>query len=352
MKIKRLLKSIILLAFFVVLFGIACAESKGESELTQIQKDNIMGTIEYLKLVDSEYIYVACAEGNNKSVFFIYDDNSMIGLYVVYENCPAESFIIDASDELYEMVRNNDTKVYLDKGIALELAGEVYVVNIENKMSGSSGNGEIIDGVNNVTATEGNHYEIGESVAYYLIGIASEGYFLNVSHVDNADHPVYEGGGLCWCASGSSIHNYYRITHYNALSMYYKVKSMTGGIPTGTESYEKAVFTLVSRLNYVFLAGKPNYNSVKQSLANGSPLMTCFYCDAENVAHAVVLCGLLHIQNSYGYIYMDPNVGSGYVVNYQDYSYLNNSSNTIYYCAGDTIYNRMRRSFRNFTKMS
>ena len=46
---------------------------------------------------------------------------------------------------------------------------------------------------------------------------------------------------------------------------------------------------------------------------------------------------------------MDPNVSSGYVINYLDYSMLTNTTdNTFYYYAGQYFYEEVTRTFHNF----
>lgn len=60
-------------------------------------------------------------------------------------------------------------------------------------------------------------------------------------------------------------------------------------------------------------------------------------------------CGVFNISNSYGYIYMDPNVNSGYVINYVDYSLVTNTNNdTLYFYSGNMFYETVWRCYYGF----
>ena len=76
---KGFVKSIIILLSLVLLLGVAYAEANDKHELSQEQQKNIIGTIDYMKLTNKEFVYIACADGVNKDAYFIYDDESMIG---------------------------------------------------------------------------------------------------------------------------------------------------------------------------------------------------------------------------------------------------------------------------------
>ncbi len=70
-----------------------------------------------------------------------------------------------------------------------------------------------------------------------------------------------------------------------------------------------------------------------------------------DVYHVIVLCGAFRISQSYGYIYMDPNIESGYVLNYLDLSVIgNNADSRLYYYSGNNFYYKCNGMFYNFCK--
>ena len=59
----------------------------------------------------------------------------------------------------------------------------------------------------------------------------------------------------------------------------------------------------------------------------------------DESAHAVIMSGVFRINSYYGFIYMDPNVSDGYVLNYNEKSVANSTSGNFYYWNGQEQYN-------------
>ena len=346
MKKRILIKLIVLVVAIMAVTGISFADEGHADELTKDQIDTISGTVKFLSITDNDEILVSFAEGTEKRVYFLYTEDEMVGVYFEDPENQLKCFITDTSPVLLEMLKDDNCEAYVDNGIYVRLGEEIYCVSRAERKSAVSS--ESYDEVGVLTETNWVYTTITKSVAIYLTDMAAEGYFASVNYVENDDSP-YDGEGICWAASGAAIINKYRSASYTALSLWYHVQDVVGGNPVGNEFYEKFMFSLGGGLGYTYDGGKATYSQVTGSLSNGSPLMTCFG-SADNVyRHAVVLCGSLHIATSYGYIYMDPNVSGGYVVNYQPYTVLNSSSiNCCYYAGGVAHYVKMNRNFRNF----
>ncbi|MCR4840442.1 MAG: hypothetical protein K5848_02750 [Lachnospiraceae bacterium] len=344
-KHRRLCKFLAVLLVFVMIVNNVHAYRNDEKLYTDEQINRITGAIQQMYDIDCDYVYAARAESEDTIADFIYTDDKMLGVYVTDKQTGMESFIFDDSPVLYEMIRKGEAKVSLKGEICVRSGDDVYPIVYAEKASDHSGMAET-----GIVSETGEDYEvISAGVAVYLSNMASQGYFINMPIIENDINPYDDYSGLCWAACGASITNHYRPSSYQAISMCCAVYNKIGYCPVGNEYCQKTMYSQVSQLSYVYYGGKLTYAIVTSSLAGGSPIVINVERTSDATGHAVIICGSIHISTSYGYIYMDPNVASGYVLNYQAFSVLSSSSNPFYYYAGGPIkYDSMYRSFRSF----
>lgn len=154
-------------------------------------------------------------------------------------------------------------------------------------------------------------------------------------------------GGLCWAACGASVANYYRGFSYDANDVYKIVQNATGvDVPKGKPATIKCMFSKLG-MHYTYLERRLTYTEALKCLSNGKMIM--YGVQGEVGGHAVVLCGVFRINSYYGYIYMDPNVQGGYVLNYNDSSAAKSTTGNFYYYDGD-LYTWVSCTFLNLEK--
>lgn len=332
----------------------------GEKEYKQINEAlNYLGYDSDDNVYCTEFLSLKDDKNEEINICFIYGEESSIGEYIVDDENHS-CFIFDSDEDLYDILTSNDkiaVQCYGDN-ISIYTDSDDYVIAGEkdsnNKYDYKSlhkiekfnfdVSEENID--ENVTIVSPNSQEkelITSGTAIYITNSSYVGYFTEVGFVSNTTSPT--GEGLCWAASGASIINYIKKTNYTAMSLYENVRQNCGGYPIGTVAYEKAMFD-INNVSYTYKAGKLTYSNVVSTLKKGSPIMSCF--SVLGSAHAVVLCGVFNISDSYGYIYMDPNVSGKYVLNYVDYGLATSSSNKFYYYNGQKFYDEWTKSFYNF----
>lgn len=180
----------------------------------------------------------------------------------------------------------------------------------------------------------------------------AEGAIVKVGNVEN--DKLSNGVGLCWAACGASIVNFIMGTNYSAKSMFDKVNAAISGTPAGTVRNMKSMLD-VCLLKYYQKSGKLTYDLVLDQHKKGSPIMCCIWgANTETGVeggHVVVLCGSFHISESYGYVYMDPNVHNKLVINYMNYAQITSTSDDLYYFGGyEMFYNKCDYTFFNFSK--
>ncbi len=310
-------------------------------------RNKINDTLIYLGYdeVDEVYTTEYASNVDASRIVFLYKEGEMIGEYIatVVGEETYECFIVDDSEVLYNIVTSNGEVQIIDDQYGMRIENEdvsytiykekrdmrfeeiedlsqytlINTASISIRESDSECESLIL------TPENKTYSPVSSAVAFYLLTTAKSGEVLEVDNVANANNPS-TGGGLCWSACG---------------------------IP----KYEKAMFS-TQGLQYNYLEGKLHYYAVMGSLKNDSPIMWAVrrsYVDTDGViqysGHGVVQCGMFNISDTYGYVYMDPNVSSGYVVNYLDYSLLTDTSNdTFYYYAGGNFYTEVMRCYYYF----
>lgn len=341
-------------------------------------RNKINDTLIYLGYdeVDEVYTTEYASNVDASRIVFLYKEGEMIGEYIatVVGEETYECFIVDDSEVLYNIVTSNGEVQIIDDQYGMRIENEdvsytiykekrdmrfeeiedlsqytlINTASISIRESDSECESLIL------TPENKTYSPVSSAVAFYLLTTAKSGEVLEVDNVANANNPS-TGGGLCWSACGACIVNYMKNSSYDALSMYEYVCRRVDNNACGIPKYEKAMFS-TQGLQYNYLEGKLHYYAVMGSLKNDSPIMWAVrrsYVDTDGViqysGHGVVQCGMFNISDTYGYVYMDPNVSSGYVVNYLDYSLLTDTSNdTFYYYAGGNFYTEVMRCYYYF----
>lgn len=287
-------------------------------EWRQEDYERINHTLNYLGYDDKDTVYYTELEQTQKKensvkyVSFIYDDERAIGQYMVEATGEEtrECFIINKESELL-----NDLVTHLD-GSEFEVTNEAAALEV---------------------ATDGAQNEewmsIKEGSAEYLTSFADTGEFIAANLVEN-DYifTSYEVEGICWAACGASVSNYYRSTSYNAKNVYNIVKSTTGlEYPEGTPAIMKCMFGKLG-IFYTYLERRLTYSEALKKIGNDTLIM--YGVQGADGGHAILLCGVFKIYSNYGFIYMDPNVNGGYVLNYNEPTVANTTTGNFYYYNG------------------
>lgn len=341
---KRVL---VVLSMLLLSTGSALAEDTSEkngfyAEFTERDNELINQSLNYLGYDSAGRVYRTAfmeVEGQDNVVSLLYDDEQLIGEYVKLETEDGtyESFIIDNCDTLYELFTEekpmvNGTIVNLPASEAIEIQ-DVEIVETASTAAIQPGDYELID----------------HAPANYLVGTASQGEIVLISNVSNDVSPD-TGLGICWAAGGASVINYYKGSGISALYVYNYVKSKLGATPYGTIADIKNMFGFFN-IGYLSRSGKLSYSELLACLSKGSPvysMISRYDAGGNRFGHVVVLCGAFRISTSYGYIFMDPNVNSKYVLNYMDYSVISNTSTTFSYNNGTRLYTKWENTIYNF----
>lgn len=361
--VKHLIMSL-LLCFLS--FGAACAgdEAKNEdiSYISEEERECLSGTLIALGYDYDDEVFITQdiqVEGDTKetAITFVYDENKVIGEFIKTYDSYGEHvcFVIEDSNDLLEFIIEGKMAVIDDdNSLIVQSETDAFLLqgkgDVEKKRDTVyydtvySSEFEIADGVEITGENNRTAYEyIYAGPAGYLGTIASSGGFAEVPTISNSIC-VDNNAGLCWAASGASIVNFLLDKSYTATTFYNAVKKVLGGIPVGTKATEKAMFGIFG-LSCICKEGKIPYQAVELYLEQGKPIFVSLGGDYN---HAVVLCGAYHIYSSYAYIYMDPNVSGKYVLNYLDYSTINNISTDFSYYGGQYYYSRWKHTIYNF----
>ncbi len=286
---------------------------------------NYLGYDENDKIYYTELMQTQNKEDNVKYVSFVYDDERAIGQYVLEENG-------EKTDECF--IINKDSEIL--NGLVTHMTGEVFEIEEE-----------VLEEVASDLEAENKSWEkLSESAAKYLTGFAPQGAFIRIGYISNSNNPT-TGSGLCWAACGAAIVNYYYNYSYDALSMYEYVRRRTGGIPVGNVSYQRGMFDMFG-LNYDYTNGRLTFEQVITCIKKGSVVK--YSLQRDGGAHATILCGAFRISDSYGFIYMDPNVSGGYVLNYNPKDIATSNGKDFYYWNGQQQYTWIYGTFYNFSK--
>lgn len=338
-------KALVMLMFLWGIVNSALAENGAEENDIQAgftERDNelLSNSLNYLGYDSTDRVYrteFVEVEGQDNVVSLIYDDEQMIGEYVKLEteNGTYESFLIDNCKTMYELF-TEEKPVVDGKIVNLPAVKAVEIQNAE------------IEGTVSAAAVQPGDYEyIDHAPANYLVGMASEGGIVLISNVENSYAPGTTTG-ICWAACGASVVNYFRGTNYTAVSMYNKVKTALNANPVGSVYYIEKMFDLCNTRSSN-KAGKLSYFLCKAYLSDNSPIFCMIYRENGTDGHAVVLCGVFKMYQSYGYLFMDPNVSGKYVLNYMDYSVIRGSNSVFsYYDGMSTPYTEWSYTFYNF----
>lgn len=160
-------------------------------------------------------------------------------------------------------------------------------------------------------------------------------YSMDVPIVKNRD----VAGGLCWCASISSIGAYRTSTVFiPALGLYNRLDSKYSGTPSGIPLWEKRAIDIYD-ISYVYADSGLTYTMVVSMLKYGRPVYAVV--SREVAAHSIVICGYstnADLNGAYYYKIMDPN----YDVYIQ--TKINSSASKWTYAPGNRTYTTWIRS--------
>ena len=306
----------------------------------------------------TDYIEASGASGMDTKVAVLYTDTEMIGEYVkTYSEETDETrtcFLVENNEDVFEALTGGESgsiEISVD-GESIELTVDYDETEQEDIEAEEF---ELREYQVDIT-TQFNHkyYPTTASDVEMMLKITSgaDGAIVKVKNVEN--YTLSNGAALCWAACGASIVNFIMGTNYSAESMFNKVNAAISGTPTGTVANMKAMLD-ICLLKYSSKAGKLTYNSVSAQHKKGSPIMCCMLGmdekKREEYRHVVVLCGSFHISDSYGYVYMDPNVHNKLVINYMNYSQIMSTSDELYYYGGyDVFFYNCEHIFYNFSK--
>ena len=293
-------------------------QREGRSEWRQEDYERVNHTLNYLGYGEDDKVYytefqeTVKEENKVKYVSFIYDDERAIGQYIKEETDDDvnECFIINKESELLNSL------IEYHEGREFEITNEA--ANLEVATDG---------------AENKQWMPIKEGSAKYLTSFADTGEFIPAGFIENQYiYTSYEISGLCWAACGASISNYYRNTSYNAKNVYDIVKSTTGlEYPEGTPAIMKCMFGKLG-IFYTYLERRLTYSEALKKIGNDTLVM--YGVQGADGGHAILLCGVFKIYSNYGFIYMDPNVNGGYVLNYNEPTVANTTTGNFYYYNG------------------
>ena len=306
-------------------------QREGRSEWRQEDYERVNHTLNYLGYGEDDKVYytefqeTVKEQNRTKYVSFIYDDKRAIGQYIKEETDDDvnECFIINKESELL-----NSLIEYHE--------GREFEIRQEENVIGASA----LDG-----AEKYQYGTISKGNATYITGSSPSGAFLPANYVPNRNNPN-TGEGLCWAACGACVANYYKGKNYDTLYMYYYVKPESGEEPIGSVEWEKMMFNLLY-LDYDYLERRLSYNQILVALKNNSLIFYNLQKE-EGIGHGAILCGAFRISSTLGYIYMDPNVSGGYVLNYLDLSDGVTTTGNFYYYNGKIRYTWISSMFYNF----
>ena len=306
----------------------------------------------------TDYIEATGVSGMDTKVAVLYTDTEMIGEYVkTYSEETDETrtcFLVENHEEVFQALTGGESgsiEVSVD-GESIELTVDYDETEQEDIEAEEFELREYQ--VDITTANNKVYYPTSVSDVEMMLKITpgAEGYLVKVKNVEN--DKVYTGEFICWAACGASIVNFFTGMYYTARNMFDKVDAVVSGAAKGTVANMKAMFDICN-IKYSSKAGKLTYNSVSAQHKKGSPVMCCIWGITEKTGeefrHVVVLCGSFKISNSYGYVYMDPNVHTKLVINYMNYSQITSTSNDLYYYGGyDVFFYNCEHTFYNFSK--
>ena len=306
----------------------------------------------------TDYIEAFDVSGMDTKVAVLYTDTEMIGEYVkTYSEETGETktcFLVENNEEVLEALTGGE-----NGSIDVSVDGE----SIELTVDYDEGEQEEIGAeefelreyqVDITTPINDAYYPTTASDVEMMLRITSgaEGYLVKVKNVEN--DKVYTGDYICWAACGASIVNFFTGMYYTARNIFDKVDGVVSGAAKGTIANMKAMFDICN-IKYSSRVGKLTYNNVSAQHKKGSPVMCCMWGiiekTREEFRHVVVLCGSFKISNSYGYVYMDPNVHTKLVINYMNYSQITSASDELYYYGGyGVFFYNCEHTFYNFSK--
>lgn len=291
---------------------------------------NYMGYDEEDKVYYTELQGTVKEEDRVTYVSFIYDDERAIGQYIKEETKEDVNscFIINRGSEL------------LNELVKYQEGSKFNIDQEEITMEASA-----IEGAKNK-----GWQTISKGSAEYITGFAETGKFLSPGIVSNKTR--YANGtdyGLCWAACGASIVNYYLRTSYDTWGVYNKLVKETG-LPEliGSAATIRCMFGTLG-LRFDELGRRLTYTQALVALDDNSLIM--YGIEGDYSKHGVVLCGTFRINSSYGFVYMDPNVIGGYVLNYNDQSVATSTSGNFYYYNGQERYTNVYVTYYNFEKL-
>lgn len=333
--------------------------AEGTSDYEEINYSlNYLGYDSEDTIYCTDYIEVSGAPGMDTNVAVLYTNSEMIGEYVKTYNEETDEtrtcFLVENNEEVFEALtgsENANIEVKVD-GESIELTVDYDRIEQEDIAAEQFELREYQ--VDITTPINHKYYPTTSYDVEMMLKITSgaEGNLVKVGNVEN--DKLSNGVGLCWAACGASIVNFIMGTNYSAKSMFDKVNAAISGTPTGTVRNMKAMLDLCL-LKYYQKSGKLTYNLVSDQHKKGSPIMCCIWGENTETGaeggHVVVLCGSFHISDSYGYVYMDPNVHNKLVINYMNYAQITSTSDDLYYFGGyDMFFNKCDYSFYNFSK--
>lgn len=318
----KIYMSLLLSTFFFTIFllDFALAEDTeikvGDNILTfdEYDFDTMNNTLNYLGFNSKDRVYYTdFVETNEQGSFasVLYDGEKIIGEYIKH---------IDNGKEYESFVINNDEKMH-ELFVSEKPSVDGKIVDLPNSFVFNVKDAEIQESAVSKISNKWDHMK--PSQASYFISTTHGGQLLLVGNVSNDINPD-TGYGLCWAASGASIINFIRGTNYDAMGMYKRVKSYLYGTLQGDITDQKAMFDIFL-LNYAVIQGKLNFSETLSYLNKGAPILCHLDYKNSDIGHVVVLCGAFKISASYGYLYMDPNLEDAYVLNYMDYSMIDDN---------------------------
>lgn len=306
----------------------------------------------------TDYIEASDESGMDTKVAVLYTGTEMIGEYVkTYSEETDETrtcFLVENNEEVFAALtygEGGNIEVLTD-GESIELTVDYDGSEQEDLEAGEFEVREYQ--VEITTPINDAYYPTTDYDVEMMLRITpgAEGALVKVKNVEN--DKAYTGDFICWTACGASIVNFFTGTYYTARTMFDKVDAVVSGTVKGTVTNMKAMFDICA-LKYSSKVGKLTYNSVTAQHKKGSPVMCCLWGINEKTGaefrHAVVLCGSFKISDSYGYVYMDPNVHTKLVINYMNYSQITSTSDELYYYGGyDVFFYHCEHTFYNFSK--
>jgi len=313
-----------------------------ESVLPGYLRANGLNSSEY-QLSKSIISYDWDKGGNDQSLFFIFDRQSIVAQFEVYsyENEYHSTFMAGNFDEIQEVFDNNTPVAFgnFNECFIMRTKSKDVILSVNYKTDPLAGLAPTNTGILKPIAVD-------NSVTVYPAA-ATRMYLykkLSVKYVGNDNAP--NGSGLCWAACVASSVNFRKGTSLTALNVYNTTKAKYDlDIILSIDSVVQKAYSLYG-VNTTY-SGNLTAGEIYNILCGNKPLQINLQSSTTGFGHAVLICGV-DCETSGGgyYTLMDPNwpnlvsvyVTPGVITNGNNFVYTPTYTNIVYNTWVETRY--------------